>query len=249
MTTFGKLSVEVKVAIASGVVFFSMFISRTFLTENVDKVTRAKLFRFQFLLLVNCLMLLGSLYIWKKTVVTLCRASGPASYLTGCWKCTVLLFLALAHLSYFTLLYLVSEEPYTFSLIAYTCLGSYVILLFFLFTFGCIEQGYRLLARRSGKTLTAAAGTSKCANKKIILAIGVTVALTCVGLLNAARPPALVHVEIPVHNLPASFNNLKLVLLADIHLGATVGKSKLAMIVRMVNDLQPGNAMGRQGFN
>ncbi|KAK1161884.1 transmembrane protein with metallophosphoesterase domain [Acipenser oxyrinchus oxyrinchus] len=239
MTTFGKLSVEVKVAIASGVVFFSMFISRTFLTENVDKVTRAKLFRFQFLLLVNCLMLLGSLYIWKKTVVTLCRASGPASYLTSCWKCTVLLFLAFAHLSYFTLLYLVSEEPYTFSLIAYTCLGSYVILLFFLFTFGCIEQGYSLLARRSGKTLTAAAGTSKCANKKVILAIGVTVALTCVGLLNAARPPALVHVEIPVHKLPASFNNLKLVLLADIHLGATVGKSKLAMIVRMVKDLQP----------
>lgn len=48
----------------------------------------------------------------------------------------VVAFLALAHSSYFTMIFLVAEEPYLFSLVAYTCLGAYVIMLCFLCVLG-----------------------------------------------------------------------------------------------------------------
>ncbi|KAA0723270.1 Transmembrane protein with metallophosphoesterase domain [Triplophysa tibetana] len=119
MFGFGRLSAEGKVGIASGVVFFSMLISRTLISEQVDKNTGALLFRIQFVLFINSLLLLGSLYIWKRV------------------------------------------------------------------------------------------------------------------------PPRVVEVEIPMEKLPEPLSGLKLVLLSDIHLGPTIGYSKLQQIITMVNELDP----------
>ncbi|XP_064272698.1 transmembrane protein with metallophosphoesterase domain isoform X1 [Passer domesticus] len=236
MISFKQLPIEAKAAVAAGVVFFSMMLSRSYLAEKLDFRTRRWLLRLQMALFANALMLMGSLHVWRSTVTTFTRSSAASSFCFMLWKIAVFMFLALAHSSFFTLLFLVAEEPYFFSLAAYTCLGAYIILIFFLFTLGTVEQAYKLLAGRGAK---AGTGNKNRTALKPVLAVLLTVVLTVVGLLNASQPPTVNSVEIPVHKLPSTMNNLKVVLLSDIHLGPTVGKTKLAMIVRMVKALKP----------
>ncbi|NXT13138.1 TMPPE metallophosphoesterase, partial [Prunella fulvescens] len=236
MISFKQLPIEAKAAVAAGVVFFSMMLSRSYLAEKLDFRTRRWLLRLQMALFANTLMLMGSLHVWRSTVTTFTRSSAASSLCFMLWKIAVFTFLALAHSSFFTLLFLVAEEPYFFSLAAYTCLGAYIILIFFLFTLGSVEQAYKFLAGRGAK---AGTGSKNRTALKPVLAVLLTVVLTVVGLLNASQPPTVNSVEIPVHKLPSTMNNLKVVLLSDIHLGPTVGKTKLAMIVRMVKALKP----------
>lgn len=241
MFGFGRLSAEWKVGIASGVVFFSMLISRTLISERVDKNTRGSLFRIQFLLFINSLLLLGSLYIWKRVVRRLCGARGAPSVPQRCWRLLVLLFLTLVHGSYLCMFFLVDTEPHWLSLLSFSCLGIYVILLFFLFVFGCLTRLRRLLSRSRGGGGGGEDAVASGSVSHIVMAMIVTAILAVYGLVNAAQPPRVIEVEIPVEKLPESLNGLRLVLLSDIHLGPTVGRSKLQRIVTMVNELNPGN--------
>lgn len=148
------------------------------------------------------------------------------------------MFLILARLSFFTPLFLVAEEPY-FSLTAYTCLGRYIILIFFLFVFGVLEQAYKLLVQRNAKK----SHINGWLAMKPVLAVIMTVVLTILGCLNASQPPAVKSAEIPIHKLPLSMDNLKVVSLHDIHLGPTFGKTKLEMIAEIVRVLKPDITM------
>ncbi|XP_051507351.1 transmembrane protein with metallophosphoesterase domain [Myxocyprinus asiaticus] len=232
---FGRLSAEGKVGIASGVVFFSILISRTVISERVDKDTRALLFRIQFLLLLNTLLLLGSLFIWKRVVRRLLGTRGAPTSPQKCWRLVVLLFLTLAHGSYLSMFFLVDTEPHWLSLLSFSCLGIYVILLFFLMVFGCLNRLRRLLSPSRGDEDVVASGSAS----QPVLALIVTAILAVYGLVNAAQPPQVIEVEIPLEKLPESLSGLKLVLLSDIHLGPTIGRSKLQRIVTMVNELDP----------
>lgn len=234
---FNQLPLEAKFAAVAGVVFFSMMASRMYLTERIEVKRLRWLLKLQMALFVNALMLIGSLHIWRSTVMVFYKS--PA-IVPGCftfWKVVVLVFLVLAHSSFFTLLFLVAEEPYFFSLASYTCLGGYIILIFTLFALGSLEQGYKLLVQRKAK-MSNIDKNSKLSMKPA-LAVTLTVVLTILGLLNASQPPAVHKVVIPIHKLPSSMDNLKVVLLSDIHLGPTVGKTKLKMIVKMVSNLKP----------
>ncbi|NWJ04379.1 TMPPE metallophosphoesterase, partial [Crypturellus undulatus] len=237
MISFKQLPFEAKAAVAAGVVFFSTMLSRSYLAEQLELKTRRRLLRLQMVLFANMLMLIGSRHVWRSTVTMFSRSSAATSLCFMIWKIAVFMFLALAHSSFFTVLFLVAEEPYFFSLAAYTCLGAYILLIFFLFTLGSVEQAYKFLAGRGSNT--GSGNKNSRTAMKPILSVMLTVVLTIVGLLNASQPPAVTSVEVPIHKLPSTMNNLKVVLLSDIHLGPTVGKTKLAMIVRMVKALKP----------
>lgn len=101
-----------------------------------------------------------------------------------------------------------------------------------------MEQAYQLLALRAGRVVGSLDKTRKLALRPA-LAVLVSAVLSVVGLLNAAQPPAVKTVEVPMHWLPASMDNLKIALLSDIHLGPTVGRTKMEMFVKMVNTLEP----------
>lgn len=223
--------------VATGVVFFSMLISRTLVSDRVPIETRATLFRLQFLLFINSLLLLGSLYIWKHLVSRLCTV-GPvrSTWPQRCWRCTVLLFLVLAHSSHVSMFFLVDTEPHWLAMLSFTCLGSYVILIFFLIAISCLNRFHQLVSTRSGCQDGSASGSVR----QTLLALLVTAILTVYGLINAAQPPQIVDVEIQLDKLPASLNGLKMILLSDIHLGPTVGRSKLQLFVNLVNRLEPG---------
>ncbi|XP_051787650.1 transmembrane protein with metallophosphoesterase domain [Erpetoichthys calabaricus] len=223
-----RFTPEIKVLLAAAVLFLSALLCRSSLSDSVEQQTRSQLLRLQMLLLLSSLMLIGSMYIWKRLNFLLSQ---------GClWQVSVLFFLVMAHLSFFTLLFLVSEEPHPIAMVAYTCLGSWVLLVFFLFIFSIVEQCHKLIRNRLATGPTAAVSGS---NRTVLLALAVTLALTVIGLYNGARPPAVVRVQITVDKLPSSLNNLRLALLSDIHLGPTVGRNKLERVVRMVNELQP----------
>nr|XP_004662131.2 transmembrane protein with metallophosphoesterase domain [Jaculus jaculus]XP_044992867.1 transmembrane protein with metallophosphoesterase domain [Jaculus jaculus] len=238
MSLFRQLSLGSKAALAAVTVFVSMILSRSYLAEALELRAWRWLFRLQLALFVNSLMLIGSLYIWRSTVSNL----GPSLAVeTACfqlWKLVVAVFLALAHSSFFTMLFLVAEEPYLFSLAAYSCLGAYIIMLFFLCILSAVEQTYQLLAWHSGRVVGSLDKTRKLVLRPA-LAVVVTTVLSTIGLLNAAQPPAVKTVDVPIHQLPPSMNGLKIVLLSDIHLGPTVGRTKMEMFVRMVNRLKP----------
>nr|XP_051674496.1 transmembrane protein with metallophosphoesterase domain [Oryctolagus cuniculus] len=238
MVIFRQLSLGAKVALAAATVFISMIVSRSYLADSLELRAWRWLFRLQLVLFVNSLMLIGSLYIWRSIVSSLCPSPGAGSACFQLWKLTVLAFLALAHSSFFTMLFLVAEEPHFFSLAAYTCLGAYVFMLCFLCVLSAMEQAYQLLAWRRGRVAGSLDKTRKLALRPI-LAVIVTAVLSVAGLLNAAQPPAVKTVELPIRQLPPSMNHLRVVLLSDIHLGPTVGRTKMEMFVRMVNVLQP----------
>nr|XP_003415759.1 transmembrane protein with metallophosphoesterase domain [Loxodonta africana] len=238
MATFRQLSLGMKATLAAGILFMSMIISRSYLAGSLELRAWRWLFRLQLVLFVNSLMLIGSLYIWRSTVSNLCHSPAAESACFRLWKMAVVTFLALAHSSFFTMLFLVAEEPYLFSLAAYSCLGAYIIMVFFLCILSGMEQAYQFLAWRSGRVVSSLDETRRLALRPA-LAVAVTTMLSVVGFLNAAQPPAVKTVEVPIHQLPPSMNNLKIALLSDIHLGPTVGRTKMEMFVRMVNVLEP----------
>lgn len=234
MLIIGRLAWEIRVSLGAAVVFLSMVISRS-LRDYIDQPTLLKLFRVQFLLFVNILMSIGSRYIWKKIVTnlhTLCTASCNHVKCFTLWKITIVVFLFLTHSSFISLLTLVSEEPHIFSMVSYSCLGIYIFLIFSLFVLGLLEKAQRLISFRRAP--------SSIQNRNVIsvaLALLFTLACTVMGLLNARQPPVIKQVELSLPKLPRSFHNLKMVLLADIHLGPTVGRTQLETVVKMVNEL------------
>ncbi|XP_012624632.1 transmembrane protein with metallophosphoesterase domain [Microcebus murinus] len=238
MAVFRQLSLGSKAALAAVTVFVSMIVSRSCLAESLELRAWRWLFRLQLALFVNSLMLIGSLYIWRSTVSNLCHSPAAESTCFQLWKVAVLAFLALAHSSFFTMLFLVAEEPYLFSLAAYSCLGAYIIMVFFLCILSGMEQACQLLAWRSGRVEGSLDKTRKLALRPA-LAVAVTTVLSVAGLLNAAQPPAVRTVQVPIDQLPPSMNSLKIVLLSDIHLGPTVGRTKMELFVSMVNALEP----------
>lgn len=238
MALFRQLSLGSKAALAAATVFVSMILSRSFLAEALELQAWRWLFRLQLALFVNSILLIGSSYIWRSTVSNLSHPPAVESTCFQLWKLVVMTFLALAHSSFFTMLFLVAEEPYLFSLAAYSCLGAYIIMVFFLCILNAMEQAYQFLAWRSGRVVGSPNKTRHLVLRPA-LAVAVTAVLSTIGLLNAAQPPLVKTVEVPIHQLPPSMNNLKIVLLSDIHLGPTVGRTKMEMFVRMVNRLEP----------
>ena len=69
--------------------------------------------------------------------------------------------------------------------------------------------------------------------------IGVVVAVTLFGLLNARRTARVVERDIALRNLPAELAGFRIVQLSDIHVGPTIKRGYIDAIVRRVNELSP----------
>jgi predicted MPP superfamily phosphohydrolase len=69
-----------------------------------------------------------------------------------------------------------------------------------------------------------------------VLALAAGICL--VGFLNARRVARVVHVDLPIENLPPALSGFTIVQLSDIHVGPTIKRSYLEAIVREVNALE-----------
>lgn len=61
------------------------------------------------------------------------------------------------------------------------------------------------------------------------------------GALIAKEDPIVVHITVPISHLPHSLENFRIIQLSDIHIGVTVGRTRVKKVVDIVNDLCSGS--------
>jgi predicted MPP superfamily phosphohydrolase len=70
-----------------------------------------------------------------------------------------------------------------------------------------------------------------------LVAVGVAVGMTIVGLVNARRRARVVEREIPIAGLPDALQGFSIVQISDVHVGATIKRGYVQAIVDAVNEL------------
>jgi uncharacterized protein len=63
-------------------------------------------------------------------------------------------------------------------------------------------------------------------------------AITVIGAWNARRTAAVVHVDVPIADLPEALHGFTIVQISDVHVGPTIGAGYLGRIVEAVNRLE-----------
>lgn len=149
-------------------------------------------------------------------------------------KAVLLIYLALCHVSYLTNLFLINTDPHWLSMLSYSCFGSYIQLISGICIFKLLSLALSLCKKRDS-------GHSQLIQKYYpLLAVMYMIIASSFGLYTASQPPSVKHVAIPVKDLPSNLEGISIIQLSDIHLGPTVGFSKLSKIVEIVNEEKPG---------
>ncbi|XP_078491691.1 transmembrane protein with metallophosphoesterase domain-like [Ciona intestinalis] len=190
--------------------------------------TKYKIYRFQFMIVLNLVFYPGSKYFWRRLVQNLVSPKTPA-LLKYTWKSAVFSFIIMAHFSSMCGYVYMGIEPSYIAMASWTCFGMYIILFTFLVSMGAV--GF-VLKRLKGRVVF------KKKHQSLISAV-FTICFTIVAVKTAIMEPIVVNVEIPIENLPKSMDGTKLVLISDIHLGPTVGRSSVERIATMTNQLKP----------
>ncbi|MFO0750473.1 MAG: metallophosphoesterase [Myxococcota bacterium] len=86
--------------------------------------------------------------------------------------------------------------------------------------------------------LPASAGT-EVARVAAIAVAALTLAVVVIGLARVRRGPIIAEVTVPVPDLPAALDGLRIAHLSDIHVGPTVDGRQLADIVARTRELRP----------
>jgi predicted MPP superfamily phosphohydrolase len=69
--------------------------------------------------------------------------------------------------------------------------------------------------------------------------VGLSGALTAQGLVVASRPPLVERVRVPIANLSADLEGLRIVQITDLHVGPTIDHAYVDMVTDLVNRLRP----------
>jgi len=116
--------------------------------------------------------------------------------------------------------------------VGFTCLGAMGILAGLLIARDVALLGARVVVTDPGRRELLRRASA-------VGVLGAGGALIVEGLVEAARPPLIERVRVPIENLPAALRGFRLVQLSDTHLGPTLGRAFLADAVRRANELRP----------
>lgn len=75
-----------------------------------------------------------------------------------------------------------------------------------------------------------------------LFTIFVSVGFVIAGFIATSLPPVIRNVTVPIKNLPHSQEGLNIVLLTDLHIGPTVGRSNIQRTVNITNSLNAGKS-------
>jgi predicted MPP superfamily phosphohydrolase len=115
--------------------------------------------------------------------------------------------------------------------VSYAAIGMFSCLMMFTFL---VDVGGVIWQLLSAPDNMAAFHTNQ------IYIISALTALSLVGgFIQAAMGPRVIEVDIPLKNLPDSFDGLRIVQVSDLHISHTIGKSYAQDVVRVVNQLAP----------
>uniref|UniRef100_A0A7I4KHY7 Bm3955, isoform b; Metallophos domain-containing protein n=1 Tax=Brugia malayi TaxID=6279 RepID=A0A7I4KHY7_BRUMA len=221
------------------------FVLKCFLTDvPYTVVTRLSIIVFQ-----QFVMIFGSIFIWwNLSAATDDDLPLQPSY--RCWrticvqkvvKAAIILFLFLVHISS-TFYYLwIGEEPNIFAMISLTSVAVYIYLIFFLLTFVLVQSVFRLIFHMNSKhfRFLRLLVANELSNR--IFAVLLAVVFVLAGLWVTLLPPAVRRITIKIDNLPEVQKGFTVALLSDLHIGPTVGCSKIQKMVNTINLFKPGN--------
>ena len=190
---------------------------------------RTLFLRALFAILLQTIILIGSYFIYRQVRAIIEVFTSHPVVKKGL-TAVVILFIVATQLSYSTNVYFMDTEPHWFAYLCYACLGTFIQL----FTWLVVARVLSWFIK-------------KCFGQQIksrilltSLAIVYSISVAMYGLHQASQLPPVKQITIGVKNLGKSFDGFKIVQISDIHLGPTVGKTRLEGIVNIVNSLNPG---------
>ena len=205
-------------------------VGTSFLSLN-EKI-KYKLILVQSWLTLQSVMFFSARYLW----IRLCSPlySHPSN-INRLLLAFIILVLSLSQGSIVLGLIFSGVEPHWISLLSYTSLGLLILLTsttvisdLFTWIFGVINLRSGLVNSRI-----------HYARFQVILILIISATLAVLALQNAIKEPMVKKVRIPMKNLPSEFNGFTIVMLPDVHVGPTVGRTMLERVVKTTNQLNP----------
>jgi predicted MPP superfamily phosphohydrolase len=186
------------------------------------------------LLFIELAMAMVSTFLYKRIVSIPPKnkaKSWPKSARIGL-KIFALTWIFLAHTCWI-FFYIPLPEDFFFATICFLGIGAYIHCSVFLFTFFFIERFSHILVPLTKNPVL----TSETLHTSI--AVIFALLLTFQGFFVTNRRPTLKNLNILIRDLPEEFDGFSIALVTDIHIGPTVGKSRMTDIVQVINQVQP----------
>ena len=210
---------------------------------------RARILRFRTSVMFQTFLVLMSVYVWTHLSPLFDRDLSSKEWswdvhgmvkkweslkiTEKSWRVVLFGVLLLCNCSYSTFLLFLSSDPYRIAIAFFVCFALTVQL----FTGLVLSKLFSLLATVLG---CKDRFFQKYSRMKLVIVLIYAIFLTSFGYYNTQSLPDIKEVTIPVKDLPTKLNGLSITFIPDIHIGPTVGKTRLEKLVNMVNYLQSG---------
>uniref|UniRef100_A0A8R1TSI6 Metallophos domain-containing protein n=1 Tax=Onchocerca volvulus TaxID=6282 RepID=A0A8R1TSI6_ONCVO len=225
----------------------TFFVLKYFLTG----IPYMALVRLNIVFLQQFVIICGSVFIWwnLSPAIDGCSLGNLAIqpscnhwltvYVQSILKAFIILILFLAHICSMFYYLWIGEEPNIFAMIALTSVAVHIYLVFFLLVFLLMQSIFRfiLLADSKHFKILRLLVANELSNRLFTIVLAVVIVLG--GLWAALSPPVVRHVTIEIENLPEAQKDFTIALLSDLHIGPTVGRSKIQEMVDIINPLKP----------
>ena len=199
---------------------------------NLNEKIKYKLILVQSWLTLQSVMFFSARYLWIRLCLPLYNHPSNINRLLLAF---IIIVLSLSQGSIGLGLIFSGVEPHWISLLSYTSLGLLILLTsttvisdLFTWMFGVVNLRSGLVNSRI-----------HYARFQVILILVISTTLAVLALHNAIKEPMVKKVRIPMKNLPSEFNGFTIVMLPDVHVGPTVGRTMLEKVVKTTNQLNP----------
>ena len=210
--------------------------------------TKMKILRIQGVTIFEGIIFCGSYIIWQTVKSALHRTRSTIRKI-----CLSLLavYLFISNTCFFSILFLIDTNPHWYSMLGFICFGIFAQLIFAVLSLKGLFLMLRVIAKIGLIKLHKRKGSDQCGpdfipsrlgRVSLLLIFIYSVAMGLYGVQQAWKPPNVVRVNLTLPRFPSTMNGLRVLQIADIHLGETVGRKTVQNIVNIAQDLQPGNS-------
>ena len=238
-------------------IFFLIFMAYLFILTFMKYIsalfsyeTRGRILRFRTTVMIQSVSLVMSIYIWRNLSTMFDRESSSKpdntfssihavirswnTLGTGSkfWRCILFGILFLCHCSYSTFVFFLSTDPYKIAIVFFIAFAITVQL----FTGLVLTKLFTLIFKLFG--FKERYFLRHRVRQFIVLIYAFSI--SSAGYYNSLSLPEIKEVTVPVKDLPAKLNGLTITFIPDIHIGPTVGRTRLERIINMVNYIQSG---------
>mmetsp|Transcript_17164 Transcript_17164/g.28175 ORF Transcript_17164/g.28175 Transcript_17164/m.28175 type:complete len:469 (+) Transcript_17164:43-1449(+) len=133
-------------------------------------------------------------------------------------------------------------DPYRFNLLCAICYG-------FVFTMiglniladSTVFMTKKIVGWTQYQHLRVLFSSRRWNNLRAPLVFSLSAKIVLSGALIAKQDPVVVQITVPISHLPHSLENFRIIQLSDVHIGVTVGRTRVKKVVDIVNDLCSGS--------